>query len=167
MIGKFLSTMSSEDDEPRAPAPSRGGGCDFLKEEAEDERAWLLRQQKQRERGEADSEDERRKGTAAQILNVVPTEGPGENFAAGSDDDDDDDDGRPRFDANGNPIMWRRQRGMATHNSLFRQELPSQLAQMHPREPAAELSIDSMSAYAPFQGFPRQWMSQVYDDAAT
>ena len=162
--------MSSEDDEPRAPPSSRGGVVtDFRKEQAEDEKAWLRRQQKQRERGEADSEDgggelaDGGKKTTAQILNVVPVEGPGENFAA----EDVEDDGRPRFDASGNPILWRRRRGAATHNSLFRQGLPSQLAQRHPREPAAGLSIDSMSAYAPFQGFPMQWMSQVYDDAAT
>ena len=156
--------MSSEDDEPRPPAPSRGS---LVNEEEQDEEAWFRRRQQQRERGEAaDSDDEqKKKGTVASIFNAIPMEREGENFAAG--DGDDDDDGKPKFDANGNPIIGRRRRRLKTHNSLYRQGVPSKLARRHPREPAAGLSIDSMSAYAPFQGFPMQWMSQVYDDAAT
>ena len=152
--------MSSEDDESRQGTPSRGN---FVDEEEQDEEAWFRRRQEQRERGEADSDDEqRKKGTVASIFNAVPMESEGESFAAGEDDYV-----GPKVDSNGNPILVRRRRGLKTHNSLYRQGVPAKLARRHPREPAAKLSIDSMSAYAPFQGFPMQWMSQVYDDAAT
>ena len=154
--------MSSDDDEPRPPpVASRGASGGGGAGDDEDEEAWSRRQQTRRETGEPDSDDERNKSSVAAILNAVPDD-KGETF-----DDRDDDDGRPKFDANGQPITWRRRRRLKTHSSLYRQASPSKLARRHPREPAAGLSIDSMSAYAPFQGFPMQWASQVYDDAAT
>lgn len=155
--------MSSEDDEPRQEPPSRAGN--FAEEEDQDEEAWFRRRQERRDRGEAadDSDDEqRKKGSVASIFNAIPMEREGETFAPAEDDYV-----GPRVDSSGNPILVRRRRDLATHNSLYRQANPSKVARRHPREPAAKLSFDSMSAYAPFQGFPIQWMSQVYDDAAT
>jgi len=157
--------MSSEDDEPRREPPSRAGN--FTEDEDQDEEAWFRRRQERRDRGEAaadsDDEQQRKKGSSvASIFNAVPVEREGETFAPTEDDYVD-----PRVDSSGNPILVRRRRGRPTHNSLYRQANPSKVARRHPREPAAKLSFDSMSAYAPFQGFPIQWMSQVYDDAAT
>lgn len=101
---------------------------------------------------------------------ALPTEREGERFdrGGGSDSDDSDDagSGEDQVDDNGNKVPAR-QRSARNIHSLYRTKHPAKLGRRSPREPAARLSIDSMSAYAPFQGMPMGWMSQVYDDAAT
>lgn len=102
---------------------------------------------------EVDSDEERRKQNVDPLFNAVPNM---------EDDGEDSEDDR-EYDSDDPNIFY----GKPTMGSLHRLVHPAKLARRFPREPAARLSIDSMSAYAPFQGLPMQWMSEVYDDAAT
>jgi hypothetical protein len=103
------------------------------------------------EEGDSDEEREKEKRRAAFGAQRV------DESSLGDDEDE------RRVDPEGF-MSRRRKQGVAT---LHRVGHPARLARRFPREPAARLSIDSMSAYAPFQGLPIQWMSEVYDDAAT
>ena len=103
--------------------------------------------------------------------------GDGSAIARDSDDDDDDEqnaqagiNGEDEEEARERaaPSLEKiRRRPRANIDSLYRLSNPAILARRSPREPAARLSIDSMSAYAPFQGNPMMWMSEVYDDKST